>query len=437
MKLPFSQLTAWAICLSLPLILAPGAHCATEQVLTRFNSADGALPDYGPMVMDKKGNLYGTTEFGGGSPNCSYGCGTVFQLTKKKGVWTQRLLYSFSASDGSAPTPGLVQDKAGNLYGVTDYGGSGRNCTQGCGVVFELVKGKGGLWTEKTLYNFQGDPDGAIPNGALTLDAKGNLYGTTWAGGTGTQCLAGCGTVFEVQKVAGGNWKEKTLYSFLANPDGAHPWAVKPVFDASGNLYGTTYYGGDYTNCTYGCGTVFELSPVGKDLWAEKVIHTFTAVPDGSLPVQGVVIDAFGNLYGVAPYGGDNTNCTYGCGIAYELSAGSWAETILHEFEANSDGSIPTATPVLDTTGNLFGETLFGGDSTNCTTGCGTVYKLSQSGGIWSESIVYSFQGAPDGSEPSGSLILDPTGKVYGTTYYGGDNTYCTYGCGIVYELTP
>jgi uncharacterized repeat protein (TIGR03803 family) len=232
----------------------------TEKVLHRFTfgppAYDGTTPEFGSLIFDKVGNLYGTTFYGGKCVD-GPGCGTVFQLKRHaKGRWTEEVLYSFQANgkDGLNPYFGLVFDAAGNLYGTTYVGGrsilsgSSLSCYQGCGTVFQLTPGTEGRWTEKVLYSFNGK-DGDRPVDNLVLDTKGNLYGNTNAGGTYDR-----GTVFRLSRVAGGKWKE-LLYSFKPGEDGSSPNGGL-MFDSAGNLYGTTFAGGDHS-----AGTVYKFIP--------------------------------------------------------------------------------------------------------------------------------------------------------------------------------
>lgn len=409
---------------------------ATEKVLFNFDYDNGSLPQFGPLVADSTGHLYGTTEYGGGSPNCTLGCGEVFQLTRgSNGLWAERVIYAFTGRpDGAIPQAGLAIDLAGNLYGTTVYGGvEGCTSTAGCGTVFRLTKGSNGVWSEQVLHSFYSD--GIYPNGPVTLDQAGNVYGTTYYGGSSPNCYPGCGTVF---KLAANTWALSTLYSFTGTPDGANPWAVKLVFDSTGSLYGTTEYGGNSANCTNGCGTVFRLTPTAGGVWTEKVIHSFSSYSDGAIPASGVIIHS-GHVYGTTVYGGGSGNCTLGCGVVFSLtpnSTGIWSERVVYSFTAAPDGSLPYSSLVSDAAGNLYGTTFYGGASQNCTTGCGTVFEVSPgTNGIWTENVLYSFTGNPDASNPASSLILDPQGDLYGTTVYGGSGKNCLYGCGAVFEI--
>jgi hypothetical protein len=252
--------------------------------------ADGYYPT-GGVVLDKHGNVYGMTQ-DGGSGTCDgyFSCGTVFQLSppaQKGDPWTKTILHNFRGAaqgDGTSPSGSLVIDDAGNLYGVTGYGGTGGcvvlGATEGCGAVFEMMapKKEGGQWTEKILYSFKGGNDGFVPDGGLTLDNAGNLYGATiFGGGKGTTCnplYQYCGTVFQLTPPAkeGGVWTEKVLYSFEGGNDGANPNGGF-VFGTDGTIYGTTGTGGNQeckSEGGTGCGTAFALiPPIKGSAWHE------------------------------------------------------------------------------------------------------------------------------------------------------------------------
>src|ERR1017187_10338672 len=276
---------------------------AQEKVLHNFSGIpDGASPMAG-LIWDAAGNLYGTTVWGGTSPSCGGGCGTVFELTPAAGGgWTEKVLWSFgNGTDGVSPVAGMVFDAAGNLYGTTLYGG-----TTGFGTVFELTPAADGTWAEKVLYSFGNGTDGSIPDSGLIFDADGNLYGTTTQGGTFNQT----GTVFELTPAAGGIGTEKVLHSFGNGTDGTYPEGGL-IFDAAGNLYGTTWGGGAQGNG----GTVFELTTAAGGTWPERGLHNFGSGADGAHPGAGLVFDAAGNLYGTTRGGG-----TYGGGTVFELT---------------------------------------------------------------------------------------------------------------------
>ncbi len=359
----------------------------TEQVLHSFTGGtDGAYPEAG-LVRDAAGNLYGTTAHGG-----AYGYGTVFRVSASG---TETVLHSFTynGTDGVDPEAGLVRDTAGNLYGTTAQGGA-----YTYGTVFE-VSASG---TETVLHSFTGGADGASPYAGLVRDAAGNLYGTTVSGGAYNY-----GTVFEVS--ASGT--ETVLHSFTGGTDGRNPGAGL-VRDAAGNLYGTTAYGGSYSN-----GTVFEVSASGT----ETVLHSFTGGTDGAYPGEGgpgLVRDAAGNLYGTTGEGG-----AYNYGTVFEVSA-SGAETVLYSFTGGAYGEYPAAGLVRDAAGNLYGTTVDSGIGA-----FGTVFEVSASG---TETVLHSFTGGTDGASPRAGLVRDAAGNLYGTTVDGGAYTY-----GTVFEVTP
>jgi len=274
------------------------------------------------------------------------------------------VLYTFTGgSDGSQPYAGLVMDASGNLYGTTESGGnSGSNCSSGCGVIFELAPGSSGSWTQSVLYSFGGENDGASPYDALTFDAQGNLYGSTYSGGAYDK-----GTVFELSNSANG-WTESVLRTFTGAGDGASPVGGM-VFDATGNLYGTTFQGGDF-----GYGVVFRLSPNSSGTWQENVLHSFGNAPAAN-PSATMVFDANGNLYGTTLGGAALTSCAGGCGTLFELvpnPSGPWTFKARHVFGRGEDGYHPSGRLIMDATGALYGTTQAGGAQN-----AGTVFEIA------------------------------------------------------------
>jgi len=332
-----------------------------ETVLHTFTPPKDGMEPLGNLVR-YKGSLYGVTEFGGQfSKLCGFGCGTVFKVSRH-GRFT--VLHRFTGGkDGTFPG-GLTRDASGHLYGTAD---GGINCPNnpGCGVVFKLHKK--GKFT--VLHRFAGGADGEGPNDPLVRDAAGNLYGTTYFGGQGSTgiCFDGCGTVFKIDKAG----RKTTLYEFTGMEDGANPDGGL-VRDSAGNLYGTTYYGGS-TACLGGCGVVFRLDPSGK----ETVLFTFTGGSDGGSPLGSLVRDAAGNLYGTA--GGGNVCDRYGdtCGVVFKLDRNG-QETVLYAFNGNADGAGAVRGLALDAAGNLYGATWSGGaiGGPNFITGCGVIFKI-------------------------------------------------------------
>ena len=412
------------------LVLANPVWAANaEKVLYPFTGGnDGGRPA-ADLVMDKAGNLYGTTVTGGTGQACSGGCGTVFKLTPLAGgKWKESVLYNFQAgADGKNPYGGVTIDGKGNLFGTTVAGGAGGACAgDGCGVVFMLTH-SGNSWKESVLYSFTGGRDGAGPGGGLILDKNGYLYGTTPTGGKPNGCGGnGCGVVYQLVTVKGGQWKEQVLHTFSGGKDGATGSLGRLLFDKTGNLYGVAETGGDVTcNAPSGCGAVFKLSPSSGGKWTLTTLRAFKGAPDASFPYGGLISDAKGSLYGTTYFGGKNSS-----GTVFKLSPGSngkWTQTLLYNFKGLADGGNPTATLVFDAAGDLYGTASAGGDSNFD----GVVFKLTPAGGKWKETVVHAFGRAHDGTNPNYGLVRDPTGNLFGVTPAGGT------GEGVVFELVP
>jgi uncharacterized repeat protein (TIGR03803 family) len=357
---------------------------------------------------------------------------------------TEQVLYKFCSQsncvDGGGPGAGLLMDGSGNLYGTTQSGG-----TKGYGTVFQLTLTSTG-WTEKVLYSFCSQSncaDGANPKAGLIMDAAGNLYGTTVSG----SATSG-GVVFQLTPTATG-WSENVLYSFCSQSNCADGYAPRAglIMDGAGNLYGTTY-GGGQSGCFsgIGCGVVFQLTPSGTG-WSEKVLYTFCSqsnCADGSTPLAALIMDAAGNLYGTTWTGGGIDD-----GVVFELtpSGTGWSQKILYSFcslggSSCKDGARPQAGLIMDAAGNLYGTTQLGGGVSYLG---GTVFQLTQTGTGWSEKVLYTFcsqTNCVDGEQPVAGLIMDAAGNLYGTTYGGG--AYGTYrhgdtsrGYGGIFQLTP
>lgn len=372
------------------------------------------------MIADAQGNLYGTAVYGGAtSSECDAGCGTVFDLSPKSGTWNESVLYSFNnPSTGLYPSNPLIFDTIGNLYGATQVGGTS-------GVAFALIR-RADAWRYKVLHSFLGSSDGQQPRSGLT-ELKGAFYGTTVAGGSGGS--GGNGTVFELSR-SGNRWKEATIHHFLAYADGTNPQAGL-VFDSSGNLYGTTSYGGNGA-CAAGCGTIFELSRTKGGNWRETVLHRF-AGSDGALPLATLTWDASGNLYGSAEFGGNNACVGGGCGTIFRLTRAkqhTWHFSLVYTFPKQSTGADPTGDMVFDTLGNLYGTTISGGNVGACPQpgGCGVVFELSPAGRKWEYHLLHVFNNSPDGAHPNGLVTLGR--RLFGTTISGGTN-----GLGTVFKV--
>jgi hypothetical protein len=413
-------------------------------------------------VFDASGNLYGATT-DGGSDSCGgiAQCGTVYQLqppSQKGGSWTESVLYVFqglSFGDGMTPAGGIILDTAGNLFGTTAYGGAG-HCLLlggdvGCGTVYELTPPtqKADAWTETVIYSFQGGNDGFVPTGNLIFDAAGNLYGATYYGGGFGVCdqgiYANCGTIFELSppKTKGGAWTEKVLYSFKSGTDGANPNGSL-AFDSKGAMYGTTFFGGNQ-GCQQaagvGCGTVFKLSPPAKKghAWNYQVVYRFNdgasrqAEGDGENPAAGVILDSSDKIYGTTERGGG----ARGEGTVFTLSPRTeknqpWKESPLYIFGYHSgDGWNPLGL-VLGHTGSLFGVANSVGIY-----GSGTVFRLKppRQSKAWGFTTLYDFKPPPDGIFPTGYLVLDNSGSLFGVTQQGGNGPCQEGGCGTVFEF--
>jgi uncharacterized repeat protein (TIGR03803 family) len=388
-----SAIRSWALVFLPALLLSGSARGQTFTVLYTFSSAaEGQQPD-ASLILDSADNLYGTTQYGG----TGGGFGTVFKLDA---AGKETVLLSLAGTpDAEDPYAGLSRDNAGNLYGTTLYGGT----QGGFGTVFKLTPGG----KEIILHSFAGTPDGEDPRSVLMRDAAGNLYGTTQYGGT----QGGFGTVFKLDAKG----KLTLLHSFAGTPDGEDPYSGL-LRDNSGSLYGTTQYGGKGG----GFGTVFRLDVKGK----LTLLHSFTGTPDGVNPLAGLLRDAAGNLYGTTQYGGTRG----GYGTIFKLNA-KGKLTLLHSFGAMPDGQNPYSRLIRDSAGNLYGTTFYGG-----TSGYGTVFKLVPGGQLI---ILHSFNYSPDGAHPIAGLILDKVGNLYGTTSSGGDLSCGFSGCGTVFRLTP
>jgi len=307
--------------------------------------------------------------------------------------WSFVELYAFGASptlaDGIQPEAGMVRDNEGNLYGTTFFGGNGTGCDinfAGCGVVFEITPSG----VETVLHAFSGAKDGWNPTGRLIRDDAGNLYGTTQFGG-----LFGYGTVFKLDSF--GN--ETILHHFRGGSDGANPNAGV-VEDSTGNLYGTTRYGGQGCDGE-GCGTVFKIATSG----AETILYRFRDGSDGANPLSGVALDSAGDIYGTAWAGG-----IFNYGTIFEIDI-LGHEKILYHFAGGGDGSNPVGGVTLDKSGNLFGTASGAGSSY-----IGTVFEVSAAG---TESTVYTFTGGVDGAYPTSHLLVDSAGNLYGMASQG------------------
>ena len=354
-------------------------------------NGDGWRP-YAGVTLDKSGNLYGTTQWGGyhGGACDGAGCGIVFKLSPNQdGTWSEGVLHRFQASDGAGPSTSVVLDSHGNVYGTTASIGGGY------GTVFQLTPQAGGGWTLTTLHAFTGSWDGGYdynhPDGGLALSDAGHLYGATQAYG-----IHNFGVIFNLGRISALSWYELLAHAFSGGSDGGSPRAA-PTVGPDGNVYGTTFDGG-----SNGAGTVYRVTPNKRNFgWTETVLYSFQGAPygagnDGANPWGPVIFDEIGNLYGTTGWGGPAA-----AGSVFELSPnpdGSWTETVLYSFKGNSDGETPTGPLGIDQAGNLYGATLVGGQASN-----GTIYRLvATPTGEWNKTILHSLAGGGDGASPWG-----------------------------------
>jgi len=393
---------ALAVTLFLAATASP-SQAQTYRKLHAFHGPDGAVP-YGGLLRDPGGNLYGTTEYGG-----DFGNGTVFRLGKS-GKLT--VLHSFAGSptDGAFPRATLIRDSAGYLYGTTSEGG-----TSNLGTVFRVDTSG----NESVLHSFAGGSgDGAYPYARVVRDSAGNLYGTTYSGGSAnctTEFGPGCGTVYRVDAAG----VETVLHAFTGGAEGSNPYGGVLVA-ATGDLYGTADLGGNLTcpgHGESGCGTLFKLDPAGT----YTVLHTFHGGMDGATPLGDLIRDAAGNLYGTTAVGGSQG--AIGSGTIYRLGAGGKI-TVLHRF-VGFDGYCPVGSLLRDSAGNLYGTTWAGGAQD-----WGVVFKLGKNGTF---SVLHEFDGRGEGGGAQSGLVADAGNNLYGTTTdSAAHNNY-----GTVFEIIP
>jgi uncharacterized repeat protein (TIGR03803 family) len=388
-------------------LLSAGTWAQTTKVIYSFaGDEDGEYPDT-DLVLDNAGNIYGTTVLGG-----DFGSGTVFMLSKSGSTWTHTVLYSFtSGPDGGQPYKGVALDRNGNLYGSAVTGGTG-SCEGGCGVVYKLTN-NGGVWTETVLHSFTGGNDGSGPGNGLTIDRAGNLYGMTPIGGA-----FGLGTVYQLHPRTDGSNAFRVIHQFADGVEGSSASAGRLLLDQSGSLYGVTTVGGIHGN-----GMVFQLLPVQGNFQYQD-LYNFHDVPDAGFPYSALTRNSTGQLYGTTYYAGANN-----LGAVYQMKyyRGLWYESVLYSFTSGTDGNSPIGNVVIDPSGNLYGTTSEGGTST-----VGTIFKLTNTAGKWSESVVYSFKGSPDAALPYDGMNGDGNGNYYGATVSGGSGNE-----GAIYQFTP
>ena len=432
-RLSFLTLTFAAL-----LISPPSASAQSLEILYSFTgAADGDRPQAG-IVMDRAGNLYGTTCGGSGieGPNQSTSLGTVYKLSRSDTGWIHRTIYAFQGGmDGIGPCSRVIFGLDGSLYGTTVTGGIGE-CSWvdpfvGCGTVFKLSPPHTalGTWTKSVIHYFN-LADGAFPIlGDLTFDASGNIYGTTWAGGSGQ------GTVYELIPTANG-WTETVIANMYTR---GHPGLASTsgvVFDAAGNLYGTTWYvdpiGARCLTISGTLGTVFRLTPSGSD-WVEEDLYCFRGVGDGAMPFAGVVLDDEGNLYGSTT--NDARRQHHAGGTLFRLEGHALRTyDLLYHFEGNDSswtGPWTNLTAIEGQSGqkNFYGMTHGGGAY-----GGGSIFSWTHQCGDtcdWQLTTLWNFGGVPnDGGSPISNLVISSDGYAYGTTNWGG-----AYNKGTVFRI--
>jgi uncharacterized repeat protein (TIGR03803 family) len=380
------------------------------QVIHTFSGgSDGATPDAG-LTPDGHGNYYGTTYSGG-----AHNAGIVFKISPHGSAWIVSPLYSFTGgADGGEPTTGVTLGPDGRLYGANVIGPVVYNLRPPATFPPSVLAG----WTETTLYQFQGINDGFDPAGDLIFDHSGNIYGALQVGGSG--CYEGCGLIYELSR-SGQEWQKSVLYNFQSDGEVVAPQGI--LFDPSGNIFGTTLYGGE----NY-LGSIFELTP-GADGWNETTLYSFANGTGGNQPAAGLVEDAAGNFYGGTLFGsGDG-------GVIFKLSPsnGGWVYTVLYNFlPCGGFGTGPKAPLTIDASGNLYGT--FDGYYNSCPAG---VFKLSPGESGWTYTALHNFTGGSDGAHPYSTVSVDANGNLFGTASAGGGQGCYGDGCGVVWEITP
>lgn len=400
-----------ALALSAALIFANSSQATdNEKTLHQFQGAQNGGNGYHPkggLIADASGNLYGVASSGGVLNE-----GIIFELSPNgSGGWTYNVIYNCGDSGYCGQPIGfLTMDSHGNIFGSDG----------GFEQIYELSPDGSGGWNASLIYRFNSDYDGNDP-GPVIVDSQGNLYGANSNGGNGF------GFIFEASPTAGGGWTVTHLHDFVG-ADGSSPGSALTM-DSSGNLYGTTYSGGTGTECTGGCGVAFELTN-NNSVWTETVLHNFEN-KEGSFPEASLLMDSQGNLYGTASAGGP---FNYGTVFKLTLKDGTWVLSGIHSFTCeNGDGTTPVTALIQDSQGNLYGNTGSGGGNDcvdNQPNGYGAVYELSEQGGHWRETILHDFTGGKDGAGGQ-PLLLGSGNNIYSEAEANGE------GDGIVFELSP
>ena len=354
--------------------------------------------------------------------NGAHNDGAVFKLTPAGGGYKEKILYSFrGGKDGSDPRGTLVENKKGALFGTTFYGGSS-NCGGGCGTVFKLTPSGSG-YKKSIIYSFAGGLDGANPAAGLLMDKSGALYGTTYEGGGGSACSAGCGTVYEL-KPKKSKYVESILNEFVSGTDGADP-AGGLIVDNNGVLYGTTVYGGSTMCGGVGCGTVYKMTPNGNS-YDESAVYAFQGAADGQSPEPTLLLDSAGALYGTTLEGGESGD--FGTFFKLVPVGSQYIVANRYLFQGGGDGASPWAGLVLLPHGVIAGATLSGGSKNQ-----GAIFEMKPRASEYTETVQYSFKGGKtDGAGPYGTPLVGKDGMLYGTT--GNDGKH---GGGVAFKIKP
>ncbi len=425
---PYTKMALVAIAMLLIGLASHAAQAQTFTVLHNFtNGADGSNP-YSGVTIPQAGRLYGTTR------SDSTGNGTVFRMTRQGSGWTFAPLFRFDGSNGTWPEARVVFGPDGQLYGTTEDGGgfgvfgvvySLRPPAQACPSLFCE-------WGQSILARLATASDGNFFDyGDLIFDPDDNIYGTVETGGS--TCIGGPGggsgpegNVYQLTK-SGQSWTKKIIYNFENPSAGAQPTSGV-IRDAAGNLYGTTEACGD-PQCNHG-GTVFELTSQQGTCWSEQTLHAFAVDgSEGRAPIAGLVADGAGNMYGATIAKGPN-----GGGTIFELSPsqGGWSFQVLYALSGSGYTPGPWRNLALDAAGNLYGTTYSEGAF-----GYGSIFKLTQENGSWTYTSLHDFSGGNDGGYPLSNVSMDANGNLFGTASAGGSSTNCAGGCGVVWEVTP
>jgi hypothetical protein len=402
------------------VLSSAAAPAGKYELIYSFRGApDAAYP--GSLTLDAEGNLYGT---GGGG---AYNSGTVFELKRTSDALIEKVLYSFTGGSGdTGSATGVVFDKAGNLYGLSD----GYTDSSLPAYVFKLTPNEHGEWTKSVLYTFDTGVQtyGLETQNNLVIDSQGNLFGVL-------PSEFGPSLAFELMPRAKGDWKEMTLHTFSGKPDGVFPTSA--ALDQSGNVWGMTMAGGTkrcrlFEEPALGCGIVYKLTPDSGGKWTETVVYNFARGGGQAVsPSDGFLLESDSHLFGTAFEGGD------GMGAVFELTRPqeSWQQHVLYRFLGYPDAEFPVGQLQMNSAGALFGVTYYGGKND-----LGILFQLTPSKTEdWDEKILHSFAGGSDGSYPSEGVVFDSQGFLYGTTLQGGNGAAkCGKGgCGTVYEINP